>query len=161
LASRESPDRCDRPHSSASIGWRETDENPFVAAITASAETDRPTYRKEGPGLSGFALEDGVVYHTYSSYERGVDGISGMYPWLDRAPLGRNPPHRQHRATPRPGRPRSRLLVPGREQQFPTPYDTEGPVESTEANGSCRAIRRERHAPNRECYRDLGSRESP
>ena len=69
---------------------RETDENPFVAAITASVGTDWPTYRKEGPGLSAFALEDGVIYHTYSAYERGVDAIWGMYPWLDRAPLGRN-----------------------------------------------------------------------
>jgi predicted dithiol-disulfide oxidoreductase (DUF899 family) len=68
----------------------ETDENPFVAAITASVGTDWPTYRKEGPGLSAFALEDGVIYHTYSAYERGVDAIWGMYPWLDRAPLGRN-----------------------------------------------------------------------
>jgi predicted dithiol-disulfide oxidoreductase (DUF899 family) len=44
----------------------------------------------EQPGMSAFALEDGVVYHTYSTYERGVDAIWGMYPWLDRAPLGRN-----------------------------------------------------------------------
>jgi predicted dithiol-disulfide oxidoreductase (DUF899 family) len=69
---------------------QETDENPFVAAITASVGTDWPTYRKEGPGLSAFAQEDGVIYHTYSAYERGVDAIWGMYPWLDRAPLGRN-----------------------------------------------------------------------
>ena len=69
---------------------QETDENPFVAAIMASVGTDWPTYRKEGPGLSAFALEDGVIYHTYSAYERGVDAIWGMYPWLDRAPLGRN-----------------------------------------------------------------------
>jgi predicted dithiol-disulfide oxidoreductase (DUF899 family) len=40
--------------------------------------------------VSGFAVEDGAVYHTYSTYERGVDAIWGMYPWLDRAPLGRN-----------------------------------------------------------------------
>jgi predicted dithiol-disulfide oxidoreductase (DUF899 family) len=44
----------------------------------------------EQPGMSAFVLEDGVVYHTYSTYERGVDAIWGMYPWLDRAPLGRN-----------------------------------------------------------------------
>jgi predicted dithiol-disulfide oxidoreductase (DUF899 family) len=44
----------------------------------------------EQPGLSAFALQDGVVYHTSSPYERGVDAIWGMYPWLDRAPLGRN-----------------------------------------------------------------------
>lgn len=66
------------------------EENPFVAAITASVGTDWPTYRTEGPGMSAFALDDGVIYHTYSTYERGVDALWGMYPWLDRAPLGRN-----------------------------------------------------------------------
>jgi predicted dithiol-disulfide oxidoreductase (DUF899 family) len=52
--------------------------------------TDWETYRREGPGMSAFALEDGVVYHTYSAYSRGLDGLWGMYQWLDRAPLGRN-----------------------------------------------------------------------
>ncbi|HTR94272.1 MAG TPA: DUF899 domain-containing protein [Trebonia sp.] len=52
--------------------------------------TDWQTYRSEGPGVSAFALEDGVVYHTYSAYSRGLDGLWGMYQWLDRAPLGRN-----------------------------------------------------------------------
>ncbi len=52
--------------------------------------TDWATYRREGPGMSAFALDDGVVYHTYSAYERGLDSLWGMYPWLDRAPLGRN-----------------------------------------------------------------------
>jgi predicted dithiol-disulfide oxidoreductase (DUF899 family) len=66
------------------------EENPFVAAITSSVGTDWPTYRTEGPGMSAFALDDGVIYHTYSTYERGVDALWGMYPWLDRAPLGRN-----------------------------------------------------------------------
>ena len=40
--------------------------------------------------MSAFTLEDRVVYHTYSSYARGLDGLWGMYQWLDRAPLGRN-----------------------------------------------------------------------
>ena len=40
--------------------------------------------------MSAFALEDGVVYHTYSAYARGLDGLWGMYQWLDRAPKGRN-----------------------------------------------------------------------
>jgi hypothetical protein len=40
--------------------------------------------------MSAFALEDGVVRHTYSSYARGLDGLWGMYQWLDRAPKGRN-----------------------------------------------------------------------
>ena len=38
------------------------------------------------PGLRAFVPEDGVVYHTYSTHARGVDGICGVYPWLDRAP---------------------------------------------------------------------------
>ena len=45
---------------------------------------------REKPGMSAFTLEDGVVYHTYSIYARGLDGLWGMYQWLDRAPLGRN-----------------------------------------------------------------------
>ena len=42
--------------------------------------------------MSAFALEDGVVYHTYSTYARGLDGLWGMYQWLDRTPKGRNEP---------------------------------------------------------------------
>ncbi|WP_436498977.1 DUF899 domain-containing protein [Actinokineospora sp. HUAS TT18] len=67
-----------------------TPENPALAEIAALSGVDWPTYRQEGPGMSAFILEDGVVYHTYSTYERGVDALWGMYPWLDRAPLGRN-----------------------------------------------------------------------
>jgi predicted dithiol-disulfide oxidoreductase (DUF899 family) len=52
--------------------------------------TDAATATREAPGLSAFALEDGVVYHTYSAYTRGLDGLWGMYQWLDRAPRGRN-----------------------------------------------------------------------
>jgi predicted dithiol-disulfide oxidoreductase (DUF899 family) len=66
------------------------EEAPFVAAITSSVGTDWPTYRTEGPGMSAFVLDEGVIYYTYSTYERGVDALWGMYPWLDRAPLGRN-----------------------------------------------------------------------
>jgi predicted dithiol-disulfide oxidoreductase (DUF899 family) len=44
----------------------------------------------EGPGMSAFALDNGVVYHTYSAYSRGVDALWTMWQWLDRAPLGRN-----------------------------------------------------------------------
>jgi predicted dithiol-disulfide oxidoreductase (DUF899 family) len=52
--------------------------------------TDLATYTRERPGMSAFVLEDGVVYHTYSAYARGLDGLWGMYQWLDRAPMGRN-----------------------------------------------------------------------
>ncbi len=44
----------------------------------------------EQPGMSAFALDDGVVYHTYSAYARGLDALWPMWQWLDRAPLGRN-----------------------------------------------------------------------
>jgi predicted dithiol-disulfide oxidoreductase (DUF899 family) len=63
---------------------------PGHAEVASSVGTDWPTYRREGPGVSAFALEDGVVYHTYSAYSRGLDALWGMYQWLDRAPLGRN-----------------------------------------------------------------------
>jgi predicted dithiol-disulfide oxidoreductase (DUF899 family) len=56
----------------------------------AMCGVDKLTYLRERPGVSAFALEDGVVYHTYSSYARGLDGLWGMYQWLDRAPKGRN-----------------------------------------------------------------------
>jgi predicted dithiol-disulfide oxidoreductase (DUF899 family) len=58
--------------------------------FAAMSGTDVATYTRERPGLSAFALEEGVVYHTYSAYSRGLDGLWGMYQWLDRAPLGRN-----------------------------------------------------------------------
>ena len=61
-----------------------------VAQNAAMAGTDVATYTREGPGMSAFALEDGVVYHAYSAYARGLDGLWGMYQWLDRAPKGRN-----------------------------------------------------------------------
>jgi predicted dithiol-disulfide oxidoreductase (DUF899 family) len=64
-------------------------ESPVVR-FAAMAGTDEATYTRERPGMSAFVLEAGVVYHTYSTYARGLDGLWGMYQWLDRAPLGRN-----------------------------------------------------------------------
>jgi predicted dithiol-disulfide oxidoreductase (DUF899 family) len=61
-----------------------------LAEFAAGAGTDWATFSREAPGMSAFALEDGVVYHTYSAYARGLDGLWGMYQWLDRAPRGRN-----------------------------------------------------------------------
>jgi predicted dithiol-disulfide oxidoreductase (DUF899 family) len=57
------------------------------AAMTG---TDVATYTRERPGLSAFVVEDGAVYHTYSAFARGLDGLWGAYQWLDRAPRGRN-----------------------------------------------------------------------
>jgi len=67
-------------------GGGQAAENKFAAMCG----TDANTYHRERPGMSAFALEDGMVYHTYSTYARGVDGLWGMYQWLDRAPKGRN-----------------------------------------------------------------------
>ncbi len=61
-----------------------------VAANAAMTGTDAATYTRQRPGMSAFVLEDGVVYHAYSTYARGLDGLWGMYQWLDRAPKGRN-----------------------------------------------------------------------
>ncbi|MFN4281439.1 MAG: DUF899 domain-containing protein [Alphaproteobacteria bacterium] len=66
--------------------WR---DDP-TSVMAASTGTDVPTYTRERPGVSAFVLQDGVVYHSYSGYARGVDAIWGMYQWLDRAPFGRN-----------------------------------------------------------------------
>ena len=60
------------------------------AEFATMCGTDVATYHRERPGMSAFALEDGVVYHAYSTYARGLDGLWGMYQWLDRAPKGRN-----------------------------------------------------------------------
>lgn len=47
--------------------------------------------RREMPGMSVFAKDDeGIVYHTYSSYGRGIDMINGAYHLLDRVPKGRD-----------------------------------------------------------------------
>ncbi|MFC3206998.1 DUF899 domain-containing protein [Aquamicrobium soli] len=63
---------------------------PVFLDIAATVGTDLATYFREREGMSAFALEDGVVYHTYSAYSRGVDPIWSVYPWLERAPKGRN-----------------------------------------------------------------------
>jgi predicted dithiol-disulfide oxidoreductase (DUF899 family) len=73
--------------------WRPGQEGGGAGAesqFAAMCGTDAPTYHRDRPGLSAFAFEDGVVYHTYSTYARGLDGLWGMYQWLDRAPNGRN-----------------------------------------------------------------------
>jgi predicted dithiol-disulfide oxidoreductase (DUF899 family) len=63
---------------------------PVVIESAVRTGAEPPAYVRERPGLSAFIIEDGVVYHTYSTYARGLDGLWGMYQWLDRAPKGRN-----------------------------------------------------------------------
>ncbi len=75
------------------IAWRPGQEGGGEGAEAQFATmcgTDVPTYHRERPGMSAFAREDGAVYHTYSTYARGLDGLWSMYQWLDRAPKGRN-----------------------------------------------------------------------
>jgi predicted dithiol-disulfide oxidoreductase (DUF899 family) len=67
----------------------DADSGPVVEAAAACG-TNPAEYTREAPGMSAFALSDGVVYHTYSAYARGLDGMWGLYQWLDRAPKGRN-----------------------------------------------------------------------
>lgn len=61
-----------------------------VVQIAAGCGTDPATFSRDRPGMSSFVLEDGVIYHTYSTFARGLDGLWGSYQWLDRAPKGRN-----------------------------------------------------------------------
>ena len=70
--------------------WKLQGSDTPVAKFAAMSGTDAATYVRERPGMSAFVLEDGAVYHTYSTYARGLDGLWGMYQWLDRAPRGRN-----------------------------------------------------------------------
>ena len=77
--------------------WGERDLRPVLDATEGGAAenavrcgTDTATYLREAPGVSAFAIDDGVVYHTYSAYARGIDGLWSMYQWLDLAPKGRN-----------------------------------------------------------------------
>ena len=67
-------------------------EGPGPVQHAQMCGTDPATYVRERPGMSAFARDDGVVYHTYSAFARGLDGLWGMYQWLDRAPKGRNEP---------------------------------------------------------------------
>jgi predicted dithiol-disulfide oxidoreductase (DUF899 family) len=64
--------------------------SPWLAQNAARSGVAVADYVQEAPGMSAFALLDGVVHHTYSAYARGLDALWGAYQWLDRAPLGRN-----------------------------------------------------------------------
>jgi predicted dithiol-disulfide oxidoreductase (DUF899 family) len=82
--------RREPPIAGGIVDWiTKQGENP-VAQNAALTGTDVATYTRERPGMSAFVMEDGVLYHTYSTYARGLDALWGMYQWLDRAPKGRN-----------------------------------------------------------------------
>jgi predicted dithiol-disulfide oxidoreductase (DUF899 family) len=65
-----------------------TDEEQSEGAEYNFRFTDNPGW--QAPGMSAFAIEDGLVHRTYSSYGRGVEQLMGTFRYLDIAPLGRN-----------------------------------------------------------------------
>jgi predicted dithiol-disulfide oxidoreductase (DUF899 family) len=71
-------------------GGQEGGGQSAEANFAAMCGTDVPTFHRDRPGMSAFALQDSAVFHTYSAYARGLDGLWGAYQWLDRAPKGRN-----------------------------------------------------------------------
>ena len=62
---------------------------PVFRHLATETGTDVAGYLSEEPRFNAFALEDEVVYHTYSTGERGLEFLMGYYPILDRAPKGR------------------------------------------------------------------------
>ena len=89
---------------------------PIVEQLAAACGTDPAGYLTEAPALSAFALEDGVVHHTYSTYARGVEIMMGFYPLLDRAP--RDATRRRLRVLDPP--PRRVLMQPGHTVAVPS-----------------------------------------
>ena len=90
-----------------SIPWVSSGDSDFNRDFSAWTEQDR----RDGTGsnfgtpaaadidfvhgmelmaLSVFELEDGVVYHTYTCYDRGTDVLNGTWQLLDRTPKGRD-----------------------------------------------------------------------
>jgi predicted dithiol-disulfide oxidoreductase (DUF899 family) len=63
---------------------------PVVEQMASSCGTDAAGYVSEAPGLSVFVIEDGAVYHTYSTSARGLEILLGYYALLDRVPKGRD-----------------------------------------------------------------------
>jgi predicted dithiol-disulfide oxidoreductase (DUF899 family) len=50
----------------------------------------RPWGSTEAPGISVFAKDGGQIYHTYSTYERGLDMLNVAYHYMDLVPKGRD-----------------------------------------------------------------------
>ncbi len=63
---------------------------PIAARNARETGTDLVGYLMENFGFSAFVLDDGVVYHTYSTGGRGVEFLMPYYAILDRAPKGRD-----------------------------------------------------------------------
>ena len=76
-------------HREPELQWRAGEEGGGEGAeakLAAMCGTEAANYHCERPGMSAFVLVDGGVYHTYSTYARGVG------PLLRRVPLARPRP---------------------------------------------------------------------
>lgn len=52
--------------------------------------TSQNWYTEELPGVSVFIRDDRTIYHTYSTYSRGLDILNAAYHYIDLTPKGRN-----------------------------------------------------------------------
>jgi len=75
---------------SAGTSQRDMPRGPGAVPDDAVYNFTRKPFGPENPGLSAFALEDGIVYHTYSCYARGLDALNVTFQLLDRTPHGRD-----------------------------------------------------------------------
>jgi predicted dithiol-disulfide oxidoreductase (DUF899 family) len=84
-----------------SFGWVSAGRSSFnldygMSFSEADAETgtaynyDKPARAGEHPGTSVFARQDGQIFHTYSTYARGLDMLNGAYHYVDLLPSGRD-----------------------------------------------------------------------
>ena len=63
---------------------------PIAERNAGESGTDLVGYLTQSQGFSCFVLNDGAVYHTYSTGARGVEFLMGYYGILDRTPRGRD-----------------------------------------------------------------------
>ncbi len=63
---------------------------PTVEQNARMCGTDAAGYVAEGPGMSAYALAEGVVYRTYVTTARGLEPVMVYYGLLDRTAMGRN-----------------------------------------------------------------------
>lgn len=81
------------------FNWLSGEDNTFGKdfGVTFDDEDDQSTYNYsdwtpegEMPGISVFFKQGDDVFHSYSTYGRGLDMMNGAYHYLDLTPMGRN-----------------------------------------------------------------------
>lgn len=87
---------------------------PIAGRNASETGTDVVGYLTESPGFSAFVLDEGAVYHSYSTGARGVEFLMSYYGILDRVPNGRDKGdgfqlwirrHDEYERTPKPAAP--------------------------------------------------------